>query len=104
MNKNCVVVPLYKKFKSLSGDELVSLQQLYKILNRHPVYFVVPASLDVDDYVQHADSFNKEVGTKRFGDFFFNSIEGYNQLLLSQKFYKAFNEYEYMLIYQTDAF
>lgn len=38
-----------------------------------------------------------------FHENYFKSIDGYNKLMLSPSFYKAFSNYEYILIYQLDA-
>jgi hypothetical protein len=38
-----------------------------------------------------------------FADSFFNSIAGYNKLLMSEHFYAKFEVYQYLLIVQTDA-
>jgi hypothetical protein len=55
-------------------------------------------------YIEHAKQHNVSVEVKEFKSSFFKGIDGYNKLLLSSKFYRVFDEYEYMLIYQTDAF
>jgi hypothetical protein len=41
---------------------------------------------------------------KYFPEKYFRNINGYNSLLLNRNFYLPFLEYEYMLIYQLDAF
>ncbi len=40
---------------------------------------------------------------KSFDDHFFDSIHSYSKLLLSPKFYEAFRDYKYILIYQLDC-
>ena len=104
MKKNCIVVPIYKDFFKLSNEEKISLVQLYKILSTHPIYFIGPSSLDFKEYLVHAKTMNVAVHVKEFENFYFNNIQGYNQLLLSEKFFKAFHQHEFLLIYQTDAF
>lgn len=97
--KNCIIlVPVYKT--TLSLDEAASLHQLERILGRWDIRFVCPVSLDMTSYDSTTQAlFEKE----RFEDAFFDSIEGYNRLMKDNAFYRRFAEYEYMLIYQLDA-
>lgn len=104
MYKCCIIVPVYKQFMFLDDMELISLMQLYNILGKHPVYFIGPASLEYKKFINHALEYSVAAKYKEFEDVFFKGIEGYNKLLLSKNFYSTFGEYEYMLIYQPDAF
>lgn len=90
-----IIVPIYKEIPS--EDDLISLQQLFKILGSHLVTFVHPKNLDLKNYE------NFSVHFKSFDEHFFKNIYGYNQLMLSTDFYKSFSE-KYLLIYQTDCF
>ena len=92
-----VVVPVYKQV--LSDLERISLLQLNKVLGSYPKVFVAPESLDFD-YGVLSDGY----GIERFPDGYFSGIDTYSQLMLSEKFYCRFAEYEYMLLYQLDAF
>ncbi len=47
---------------------------------------------------------NEKITTESFPQHYFKSINGYNELLLSQLFYERFLSSEYILIYQLDAF
>lgn len=38
-----------------------------------------------------------------FPDTYFKGIAGYNRLMMSPEFYETFAQWEYILIYQTDA-
>lgn len=100
----CIVFPIYKSFDSLCEKELISIVQLYKILGRHSVFFIGPQSLNWDPYVRHAGIYNVTVERKLFDEDFFSGLDGYNRLLKSLIFYAEFSKFEYMLIYQTDAF
>lgn len=92
-----ICIPVYKK--KLSPLEEISLIQLNRILGKYRRVFVAPESLQFD-----YGSLGKDIGTERFADYFFKSIKGYSHLMLDISFYRRFAEYEYMLIYQTDAF
>lgn len=79
--------------------EHISLQQANRILTRYPKVFIAPESLRFD-YGPEYQSW----GVERFPDTYFKSTETYSELCLSKSFYARFKIYEYMLIYQTDAF
>lgn len=104
MSRCCIVVPVYKDFKDLTANELLSLEQLYQVLYKHDIYFAGPSSLQWHSYTKHATSYPVIIAIKKFDPSFFDGIPGYNQLLLSKEFYNSFRQYDYMLIYQPDAF
>ena len=96
--KTVVVIPVYKKEPSL--DECCSLRRCIRVLGRHTLRLVCPESLDAAAYNDVAGGV---LPCERFRDEFFDSIEGYNRLMKSHAFYRRFRKYEYMLIYQLDA-
>lgn len=96
--KNIVVIPVYKP--NPTEDEIASLRQCIKILGAHPICLVCPNSLDTECYNRFA---NVKLDVARFDDAYFRGIEGYNKLMKSRDFYERFNSYEYILIYQLDA-
>lgn len=97
--KNCIIlVPVYKDV--LSQDEAASLRQLENVLGHWDIRFVCPESLDMSAY----DAITKApLEKERFNESFFDGIAGYNRLMRDNAFYRRFEEYEYMLIYQLDA-
>ena len=101
-NKLCaVVVPLYKL--NLSDNEILSIRQCFNLLSKYDIYFVVP---DDDRALSIPKSLLpfKPKATITFSVNYFKSITGYNRLMITSKFYKSFMNYEYVLIYQTDAY
>jgi hypothetical protein len=96
MEKVCVVVPMYKSI--LNDYERISLEQVKKVLSKHALKVVSPHSLSLKDIDLGKAS------VERFDDSYFASISGYNRLMLSSDFYRRFLGYEYVLIYQLDAF
>jgi hypothetical protein len=96
-----VTIPIYKE--QPDADELVSLDQCIKILHKYPVTFFAPRSLNTGFYERYcADRIDFRI--IRFDDQYFAGIPGYNKLMLSTAFYSAFSAYQYILIYQLDAF
>ncbi|RYF67481.1 MAG: hypothetical protein EOO39_21180 [Cytophagaceae bacterium] len=94
----CVVIPVYKPV--LSAYEQISLTQCMKVLGHYPVCLVAPHSLDLSAYTTQYPALR----IYRLDDSFFTSIQAYNRLMLSTDFYRTFIDWEYMLIYQLDAF
>jgi hypothetical protein len=94
----CIVVPCYRP--TLRPFEELALRQCTSILSAHDTFFVKPSSLDLT-------GLTRDYGIPRvesFADRFFEGVAGYNQLMLSDEFYARFAQYDYMLIYQLDAF
>lgn len=92
-----IVIPVYKP--QLTQEESISLQQCVRILNKYPMYLVTFADLDISTYQMYG-AFNIAF----FDSQYFKDIAGYNQLMISYHFYERFKEYQYMLIYQLDAY
>jgi hypothetical protein len=98
MNKVAIVIPVYKE--ALTLHECIALQQCERILGSYPKILVTPPGLDTSGYKAHAHISY----TQDFDAGYFENIAGYNRLMLSSEFYQAFQTYEYILIYQLDAF
>jgi hypothetical protein len=93
-----VVIPVYQP--SLTENEEISLSQCMKILAAHPVKIVKPRSLNVD-FITARYPFIEVIS---FDDAFFAGIDAYNRLMIATQFYRTFLAYDYILIYQLDAF
>lgn len=93
-----VIIPVYKS--TLTDLELRSLQQAYAVLGKYPIVIIKPASLDLTDFLNTYSG----ISTESFADDYFKGIAGYNKLMLSTELYERFRQYEYILIYQLDAY
>jgi hypothetical protein len=92
LNRAAVVVPLYRA--ELTPEERLSLHHLRHYLREPDRIVVTPRSLRpaLPDFER-----------RPFDDSHFASVNAYSHLLLSPAFYKAFADYDYILIYQLDA-
>lgn len=90
-----VIIPRYKE--NLENLESISLAQGKKILHNYDICYISPEKMR---------SYYQKIGEKAefFSDRNFDSVKAYSLLLLSPQFYQRFIEYDYMLIYQLDAF
>jgi len=104
MEECIIIVPVYKKFEDLKKNEIISFKQVLRVLGNHPICIVAPLYLESDDYEKLADSFGIKIQKERFDNHFFMNTRGYNDLLINNEFYDRFKKYNYMLIYQLDAY
>ena len=99
MSKQAVIlIPFYKE--ELTYNEEFSLKQCVDILGDHPIIAIKPASLELS-FLTEEYHFMQVIS---FEDHYFKNISGYNELMLSAAFYEVFLSFEYLLIYQLDAF
>ncbi|SOE23994.1 hypothetical protein SAMN06298216_4363 [Spirosomataceae bacterium TFI 002] len=97
-NRVVVVVPVYKE--TLTASETLAINQLKSVLNETPIVIVSPVGLKNKEAVRILDP----VDIKYFDKKYFQSTRTYNHLLVNQEFYKTFNEFKYMLLYQLDCY
>ena len=93
--KAAVVIPIYKE--ELDDLEKISLAQVRKVLGNYPIIFVAPEGKNFS-YLEPGEML------VQFHPQHFQSVKTYSRLLLSPFFYEPFLVFEYMLIYQLDAF
>lgn len=94
----CVVVPVYRELHE--PLEIVSFLRLRQFIS-NDVFIVAPDGLSLESY----RSLWPSIQDVRFPSCFFESIQGYNSLMLSSLFYEKFaRDFEWMLIHQLDAF
>lgn len=91
-----VIIPLYKV--SPSDLEKISIQQCFNVLHSHKIIAIKPDHLSLSNY----DFIFDEVIS--FDNTSFKDPAGYNKLMRSPHFYDKFLAYEFILIYQPDAF
>jgi hypothetical protein len=97
-NTVCVVVPVYRA--EFSRTEQVALDRCIAVLGKHSIVIVKPESLCLNKLFSCHPNLSRE----EFGDDFFVDVKGYNRLLLEDEFYARFAAYEFILVYQLDAF
>jgi len=97
-NDLIILIPVYQD--ELSDMESFSIRHTCsKLKPGRLVRFIAPSTLNTAYYEINF----KGVGFDYFPAEFFDSIEGYNHLLLSKDFYKNYSKFEFILIHQTDA-
>lgn len=99
--KNVVVIPVYKE--QPTENELHSLRQCLRILGSHDIRLIAPEGLDLKVYQYTFQTFQLIMEVEMFEKTYFANVSCYNKLMLSKCFYTSFTDWEYMLIYQLDA-
>lgn len=94
-----VCIPIYKT--ELEWYEKISLQQALSVFGEnYDICFCVPDSI----CAYYKDKYGNDVIIRAVPDIYLSSIQSYSELCLSPFFYTYFDKYEYMLLYQLDAF
>lgn len=96
MKELVVVIPIYKE--EIDYYDIVSLTQVKRVLSDYEICLIAPKSLNIENYSEYS-SF-----VERFDDYYFESPSRYSRLCLTEDLYNRFIDYEYILIYQLDAF
>jgi len=98
-----IVIPLYRS--SINPTEKISLEQAVKVLSDYDISFVIPETLSfVPSQLIPGNNSLTKTKIVRFADKWFTSAIEYSKLLVSKEFYKAFDKYTFMLLYQLDAY
>lgn len=92
-NMAAVVVTLSTKSR-YTADEEIAFRHVRHHLSRYDKYVLIP-----DDHPAIYPGFIP----KRFAPRYFGSAQAHGRLLLSEAFYRAFLDYEYILVYHLDA-
>lgn len=96
-----VVIPLYESKPDLWQKN--SFEQCCKVLGKHRICIVTHGGVDIKVYQYIASQYGVNINKECFDASFFASIAGYNLLMLDKSFYQRFSCYQYLLIYQLDA-
>lgn len=96
----CVVIFIYSN--NIKQEERVAIDHNLHVLRNYPCRFVYPTGFDIQPlhqaypWVDLLEVSDEWLGLK-------NGIAGYNKMMLSEEFYKLFDDYEYIFICHSDA-
>lgn len=100
----CIFIPLYKL--DWSGAEHASIRRCISILRVYHILFVRKESIDAREALAPYQNQLRRVSSwtvLSLPDCHFASVSNYSQLLLSPFFYGLFSEWDYVLVFQHDA-
>lgn len=102
MPADCVIlIPVYRE--KMDQYQRISLNRCFSILGRYPIRIIAPDSLDLEEYYQLFNG-SADFAAVRFHRKYFRSPQTYNRLLKSLSFYRRWTDYDYFLMYHTDAY
>lgn len=93
-----IVIPVYREVPL--ADEELSMLQTKKVLAAHTIVLIGP---DTIGYSAYRSMGFESAQIMSLPAVHFENIHRYNKMLCSAWFYKLFEEYDYMLIFQNDA-
>ena len=92
-----VVIPYYHN--QLTEFETLSYRNCLDTLYNYPIILVIPEGMSIEEHPLKSNIIY-EVVPKQWME----SVDSYNQTMLSKEFYNRFVQYRYILIFQLDAF
>ena len=101
-NLCAIVIPVYKE--NMTEFEELSLRQCMKVLHDYPIFLLTHQDLNLSAYDRLADEYCIPLRKCFFSPSFFMNVEGYNKLMKNRQLYTDFRTFQYILIYQLDAF
>lgn len=97
-----IVIPIYKSV--ITPGEVISLRRCLSVLKAYPQVLVTFPELDISAYDYLFEEAGMILRVEFFEKRYFESVETYNQLMLSRDFYQRFASSEYILVYQLDGY
>ncbi|WP_148660240.1 DUF5672 family protein [Algoriphagus sanaruensis] len=102
MKKLAVLIPVYKQ--APSKEELISLRSCLSNLAKFDIIVFTYPGLDLSQYEKEFIEHDQNFSTQFFPRHFFDSLDGYNKFLRGHQFYSRFSDFEFILIFQLDAY
>jgi hypothetical protein len=99
MNRK-VVILIFAHKPMLEWYEAISLEQCFRVLDRHPIRLVCPTGLDVSAYRLIAPA----VEIDFIPPHWLASRRAYNRLKILPWLYRRYADHEFILTYELDAF
>ena len=94
-----VLIPVHRL--PLSVSERYSIERTCGVLSQWKVAFLCPEGLKAA--IGSIKWPRSDIKMLSYPNDYFESVDGYNQLLMSEDFYKSLLPHEYLLIVQPDA-
>jgi hypothetical protein len=100
MNRKGVVILIFAHRPVLEWYEAISLEQCFRVLDRHPIRLVCPTGLDVSAYRLIAPAIEIDFIPPHW----LASRRAYNRLKILPWLYRRYADHEFILTYELDAF
>ncbi len=100
--KVAIIIPVWKE--SLSRFEEISFRQCCYVLNTYTIIIITHRYLKLNFYIDILKEIGNSYRIYFFDKALFVSVDSYNKMLLSLRFYVRFYFFDYILICQLDSF
>jgi hypothetical protein len=100
MKQDLAIILIFVHKPSISSFEKASLIQCFKVLGHHPIKLVCPTTLDTRVYSEIVPSIEIDFINPRWQ----SSYQMYSRLKVSRFLYDRYKRYEFILVYELDAF
>ncbi|WP_442510150.1 DUF5672 family protein [Novipirellula sp. SH528] len=95
-----VVVVVFAHSANLNALEEISLRQCWNILGEHDIRLMCPRGMDTSEYLRIAPGIEVDA----IDPAWLSDVRAYNRLKISRFLYDFYQDYEYLLTYELDAF
>lgn len=96
----CITIPVYST--KINQFEKLSILQCIEVFKDIPIILVAPKSLNTSLFENIITDHLLRIN--RFPNKYFQSLQTYNRLLTSLQFFEALSDFDFFLMYQTDAY
>lgn len=100
MNNNKAVVLIFHHSSQLKWYEEISLRQCFRVLHKYPIRLVCPEGMDLTEIQKIVPQIVVEPVPKRW----MSSLKQYNRMKMLPQLYRKYENFEFMLTYELDAF
>jgi len=97
--KQQAIILIIAHKESLSSSEKLSLKQCYKILAKHHIKLICPSGLNIEQYRNIISNIEVEFIDPKWH----SSYAMFNLLKMNSLLYNKFEDYQYILFYELDA-
>lgn len=95
-----VIILICVHKENLDPYEIISMKQCFKILGHYPIKIVCPKGMNIDQYL----NINPKASFDFIPSYWQSSYKNMEAMRILPFIYKRYIEYDYLLIYELDAF
>lgn len=100
LKKVCVVIPIHRNIPT--KEEKISIKRCFDILGHYDIFFLCPEKMEINEYTKLTGE--KSYHIKYIDSYWQSSLKCYNKMKVASVFYRLFEDYQYMLTYEPDAY
>lgn len=96
-----IVIPFHEEFpKNMYLESFINTVNIFR---NYDVTVCLPNNVDPSFFIEWSSSNGRKISVINLKEGFLGSLDAYNKMAMSVEFYKLFEQYDYILIVQLDA-